>query len=222
LRFRAVIFDLDGLVLDSESGYFMAWQLAAKQMGCELNEAFCLSLSGLHGPVINKRLIEYCGADFDLAVFSSLSGQIWQEQVKNRGIPVKKGFHILLECLRQRALPFCLATNSRRIDAEQCLALAGIGGVFSNIVCRDDVANPKPAADIFIKAAECLGLNNCDCLVLEDSPTGVAAAVAADSPCVYIPSCLPADPDASRQANLVLEDLAQVADFISAGLDHPL
>lgn len=222
LKFCAVIFDLDGLVLDSEAGYFVAWQLAAKQMGYRLSQTFCASLSGLHGPVISRRLTEYCGVDFDIELFARLSGQIWREQVQRQGIPIKTGFHVLLECLQQRGLPYGLATNSRRDDAEQCLAWAGIGDVFSNIVCRDDVANPKPAADLFVKAAELMGVSNAHCLVLEDSPIGVAAAVAAGSPCIYVPSCLPADTKASLQADLVLQDLAQVADFISAGFDHPL
>lgn len=222
LQFRAVIFDLDGLVLDSEAGYFAAWQLAARQMGYSLSPSFCQSLSGLHGPIISQHLTEHCGTDFDIDEFSRLSGQIWLEQVQCLGIPIKKGFEVLIDCLRRRGLPYGLATNSRRIDAEQCLARAGIGDVFSNIVCRDDAANPKPAADLFIMAAQRLGMNNADCLILEDSPTGVAAAVAAGSPCIYVPSCLPADPHASRQADLMLQDLAQVADFISESFDHPL
>ncbi|MGR8932042.1 MAG: HAD family hydrolase [Gammaproteobacteria bacterium] len=222
LEFRAVIFDLDGLVLDSEASYFAAWQQTACRMGYRLSQAFCESLSGLHGTVINQRLIECCGPDFDLSLFSRLSGQIWLEQVGSQGIPIRKGFHTLLGCLRELGLPYGLATNSRRVDAERCLAWAGIDDLFSHVVCRDDVANPKPAPDLFVKTAELLGMCSAECLVLEDSPTGVAAAVAAGSPCIYVPSCLPADPLASEQANLVLKDLAQVADFVSARSDHSL
>lgn len=222
LDFKAVIFDLDGLVLDSETGYFTAWKQAAAEMGYQLGPSFCQSLSGLHGPVINQRLLDYCGADFKLDVFAALSTQIWLEQGQRYGIPVKCGFHKLLNCLQELRIPFGLATNSRRADAERCLDWAGLSGVFPLMVCRDEVDRPKPAADLFIKAATLLGQANEDCLVLEDSPTGVAAALAAGSPCIFVPSCLPADEAASSQANRVMQDLAQVADFISDGFDHPL
>lgn len=221
-RFRAVILDMDGLVLDSEAGYFTAWQLAAEAMGYRLSRDFCESLSGTHGSVISRRLIEYLGADFDIDDFYRLSGQFWRERVELHGIPVKNGFDELLRCLRAYGLPYALATNSRRVDAEYCLARAGLSEVFSVIVSRDEVANPKPAADVFVKTAEALQVKQQYCLVLEDSPIGVAAANAACCPCIFVPSCLPADMHASRLADFVMRDLAEVADFISAAFCHPL
>ncbi|MDD2758823.1 MAG: HAD family phosphatase [Methylomonas sp.] len=222
LDLAAVIFDLDGLVLDSESTYFRAWRFAAQQMGFCLSQGFCESLSGLPGPSIAQRLTEYCGKDFDIDFFFDASTQIWREQVKCSGLPIKPGFHSLLECLREAGLRFALATNSRRIDAEHCLACSGLEAVFSIMICRDDVVHPKPAADIYIKAADVLAVQCSRCLVLEDSPVGVAAAVAAGCPCIFVPSLLPADAKAVREAGYVMQDLAQVADFISAGSPHPL
>ena len=216
LDFKAVIFDMDGLVLDSETGYFTAWQQAACDMGCSLDDAFCTSLSGAHGPVISRRLTAHFGADFDIQRFYALSSQCWREQVQQQGIPVKAGFFELMQRIREMKLPFCLATNSRRQDAEQCLSYAGLAGVFSCMITRDDVKNPKPAPDVFLKAADALGFASNDCLVLEDSPVGVVAAIAAKCPCIFVPSCLPADKQAMRQAHRVLADLKQVADFISA------
>ena len=213
---------MDGLVLDSEAGYFMAWQTAAEQMGCCLSRKFCESLSGMHGPEISQRLLEKCGADFDIENFYRLSGQIWRQTVQQNGIPVKSGFYELLGWIRQRGLPYALATNSRRADAEQCLYWAGLDGTFPIIICRGDVAQPKPAPDLFIKSAETLGVKTSDCLVLEDSPVGIAAAVAADCPSIFVPSLLPADPKALSQASRVMQDLSQVAEFLSASFNHPL
>lgn len=213
---------MDGLVLDSESGYFAAWQQAAAEMGYCLDQAFCLALSGSHGPEITRRLTARFGEDFGLERFYRLSGQIWREQVRQTGIPVKNGFNEALQRAKDLGLPYCLATNSRRIDAEQCLSLAGLDGVFARVFAREDVVHPKPAADIFIKAAEVLNVPANLCLVLEDSPIGVRAAVSAGCVCVYVPSVLPADADASGLAHRVLPDLSAVADFISAGFDHPL
>ena len=213
---------MDGLVLDSESGYFAAWRLAADEMGLQLSEAFCNDLSGAHGAEIRQRLLTHFGLDFELERFYQLSKEIWLQQVQQQGIPVKSGFYRLLNLIKGLNLPYCLATNSRRVDVEQCLLLAGLEGVFDSIICREDVARPKPAADIFIKAAEMLSLPPEYCMVLEDSSIGVTAATAAGCYSLFVPSVLPADREACQQADGVFADLSAVADFISAALDHPL
>ncbi len=222
VEFAAVIFDLDGLVLDSESTYFVAWRLAAAEMGHRLEDSFCATLSGLPGASVHQRLQQYCGLDFDLDRFAALSRQHWLAHLQQQSIPIKPGFFSLLKEIEQRALPFALATNSRRKDAEFCLANAGLADTFRILISRDDVASGKPAPDIFHKAAELLGLPARHCLVLEDSPTGVAAAKAAGASCIFVPSQLPADQDASRAADKVFADLGQVADFVSACRARPL
>jgi len=209
--FKALIFDMDGLVLDSEATYRAAWQLACEQMGYRLPEVFWLGLSGQPGDIVLQQLSKVCGGDFNISKFQQLSAESWCLQVQQQGIPVKKGFFSLLQYLRQQGLPFGLATNSHRREAENCLALAGLDQVFSILIARDQVSQPKPAPDLFLQAAAQLGVAAVDCLVLEDSAVGIAAAVAAKMPCVYIPSCLPADDSAARQALAVLADLGQVA-----------
>ncbi len=220
--FAAVIFDLDGLVVDSEAGYFLAWQQAAALMGFELSPSFCASLSGAHGAIIRQRLLTQLGEHFDLERFNQLSGQLWCEQVAQQGIPVRPGFHTLLDYIQQRQLPYALATNSRLRDVKQCLSFAGLDDVFPLIVSRDDVDNPKPAPDVFMQAARALATGPAQCLVLEDSAIGLTAAVAASCPCILVPSCASIDAQVLRQAVAVLPDLAAVADFISGVSDHPL
>ena len=222
LSFQAIIFDLDGLVLDSEITYFAAWQQAAASMGHVLDEAFCASLSGLHGTAVYQRLRKQCGADFDEASFKALSRQCWLDYLKTHGMPVKPGFFELLQVIEEQKYAFCLATNSRREDAEFCLQAAGLGDVFDTVITRDDVLRGKPSPAIFHTAAARLGLSSADCLVLEDSPVGVAAAYAAEAPCIFVPSRYPIDPLAALQAHGVLKDLAEVADFVSAIGSHPL
>ena len=112
--FSAVIFDMDGLVLDTETTYFVAWQLAAKTMGYELPDSFCLSLSGLHYKDIEPKLMARCGADFNLQAFNQLSGAFWREHVNANGIAIKHGFTQLLEYIEQNRIPYCLATGGKR------------------------------------------------------------------------------------------------------------
>ncbi len=215
-KFKAVIFDMDGLVLDTEATYITAWRQAAEFMEFELTDHFWRTLSGLHGDAVAQQLLNQCGHDFALAHFQRLSGEFWHRHVQQHGIPVKPGFDSLLQMLRKLELPFCLATNSPRQAALDCLLQARLDQVFPIIITRDEVTAGKPAPDIFLQAAAVMGFAAKDCLVLEDSAVGVTAAVAAGCPCLHVPSVYPADKWAAGHALAVLEDLEQAAKFIYA------
>jgi len=221
-RWRAIIFDMDGLVLDSEPTYVKAWQAAADELGFAMPTEFWDGLSGCSGMTVTRRLQEQSGIRFNLEKFQQLSSVYWLAHVQHHGIAVKPGFFAVLDVLTEYGLPFCLATNSPLAAAQQCLAWAGLSDVFSYIVAGDMVAAAKPAPDIFLRAAAELAQPVEDCLVLEDSPTGVRAALAAGTPCVFVPSFHPADAWAVEHADFLMEDLHQVADFISARQHHPL
>jgi HAD superfamily hydrolase (TIGR01509 family) len=212
--FSAVIFDMDGLVLDTETTYSIAWQKASAEMGYDFTEDFCLSMSGLHYQAIEQRLISFCGAGFDLKEFNRLSGNYWHQHVNEQGIPVKKGFFNLLDQLNCKEIPFCLATNSRHVNALKCLKLAGLEGVFSILVSRDDVNKAKPAPDIFLSAAEFLHIPIAHCLVLEDSLTGIKAAVTAGAQSVFIPSVFPVDQAIVDLATYYFNDLDELSQII--------
>lgn len=212
--FSAVIFDMDGLVLDTETTYSLAWQKAAKKMGFSFSDEFCCSLSGLHFQHMEMRLIDQCGVDFDLKYFYQLSGEFWRQHVNQEGIPVMKGVLALIKVLNEKNIPFCLATNSGKDNALECLALAELTGVFSSLITRDQVSHGKPEPDIFIAAAKALNKPINQCLVLEDSMTGILSASYAGAPCVYIPSVFPVDPAIVEMANCFLKDLNELAQNI--------
>lgn len=208
-EFAAVIFDLDGLVLDTESSYFAAWKMAAEKMGYRLDDAFLASLSGLHYQAVEQAIKQCCGENFNTMVFLQLSGLCWRQLVKKHGIAIKPGFQTVLDLLRQHGLPFCLATNSHSDNARECLELAGIDDVFDIIVGREQVQNGKPAPDIVFHAARSMSVSAEDCLVLEDSPAGVMAAKQAGARCVMIPS-MPGN--RSQTADQVLDSLVMLAE----------
>lgn len=207
---------MDGLVLDTESSYRQAWQIAATQLGYPLADEFFLSLSGFHWPAVQQCLLSECGDDFPLQRFEQLSSECWHQFVQQHGIAVKAGFFALLDFIQHQNLPFCLATNSPQADALYCLQQAGLQNTFPHIVSRDQVRQGKPAPDIFFKAATGLGVAIEHCLILEDSLTGVIAAKQAQACVVLVPSVLPVDTRAQALADWVFADLQQVADF----LDH--
>jgi beta-phosphoglucomutase len=192
--FSAVIFDMDGLVLDTEPTYFKAWQQAALAMGYSLSADFCESLSGLHYQAVTEQVLSHCGTDFNLQRFNELSGLYWHEHVNHHGITIRPGFNELLETLLQLDIPYCLATNSSAINASECLSFAKLDHVFTYIISRDDVLNGKPAPDIFLKAADILNIPIQQCLVLEDSHAGIVAAKTAGAYAAWIPATKMLDP----------------------------
>ncbi|MCF6204864.1 MAG: HAD-IA family hydrolase [Methylococcaceae bacterium] len=213
--FSAVIFDMDGLVLDTEKTYFIAWQKAADEMGVSFSDEFCASLSGLQFQDIENQLINHYGVDFDLKRFRKLSGQFWREYVNQKGIPIKKGFFNLINKLKTKQIKFCLATNSGKTNALKCLELANITNLFSTVVSIDHVNKGKPEPDIFIEAAKELKQPVNQCLVLEDSVIGIQAAINASAPCVYIPSVFPVKRTTVNLADCFMMDLDQLAELIN-------
>jgi beta-phosphoglucomutase len=208
--FSAVIFDMDGLVLDTETGYFCAWQQAASAMGYCLSETFCQSLSGLTGNAVTAKLLAKCGTEFDLVTFNKQASLAWHHHVQQHGIAVKHGFAELLNIIQQQGLPFCLASNSRLANVLECLALADLSNVFATIISRDDVQHGKPAPDIFYTAAHRLHVPIAQCLILEDSHAGVVAATTAGALTAFIPSTTPINPATVALCDVMLSDLAQL------------
>jgi HAD superfamily hydrolase (TIGR01509 family) len=216
-EFAGIIFDLDGLVLDTEGSYFSAWKMAAEKMGYGLDDDFLASLSGLHYQAVEQALKDKCGQGFDIEAFSQLSGHCWDQLVTREGIAVKPGFQAFMALIQQNNLPFCLATNSHSDNAHQCLELAGLGGLFEIIVGREHVRSGKPAPDIVLHAARLMRLPADQCLVLEDSITGVAAAKQAGAYCVLIPSIPIEHPPEADQVISSLAELVLIFEAAKSG-----
>lgn len=205
--FSAVIFDMDGLVLDTESTYCQAWQMAGQALGYALTDNFCRALTGLSGTAIEQKLFERWGANFHLPVFKQLSSHLWHKQIKRHGIAIKPGVIEWLNYLNQHAIPYALATNSRRVNVQLCLAVAGLSEAFAIQLTRDEVTEGKPSPAIFRATAERLQKDIRQCLVLEDSPAGVLSAHRAGAYVAYIPSVWPADAQSIRLSHITAHTL---------------
>ncbi len=213
-NFSAIIFDMDGLVLDTEITYLQAWQQAVQKMGYQLDEHFFLSLSGLDSATVKNRLLEYCGSKFNLNYFHKLSSHYWYANVRQHGIKKKKGLESLLNVIKIYKIPYCLATNSIETNARECLAFANLTETFKLIISRDQVKQGKPAPDIFLKAAKLLQQPINNCLVLEDSLIGIKAAQRAGAYSILIPS-QPMQPNEQLISHkAIFNDLTEVSKFI--------
>ena len=208
--FSAVIFDMDGLVLDSEPTYAFAWKKAAEEFGVELDEGFLHGLFGRHADDVEAALAQRIGAGFDRDRYHAAAARHWRAHVASHGIATLPGVENLLSLLDRKGVPYALATNSDGSFATECLRLAGLEGRFPQGVTRDQVAAGKPEPDLFLESARRLGVSAAQCLVLEDSATGLLAARRAGATPVLVLN-RPAPDDLAALAYLSFRTLDELA-----------
>ncbi len=186
----AVVFDMDGTLIDSESVYRAALVHALESVGLAADAAFLHGLSGLAGPEVTARIRARFGADFPLQAFRGHYA-VRRDELAANGIPLKPGAAEALRFVAGRGLPLALATSAHREPALAHLRRLEVLAHFDVLVTREDVAQAKPHPDLFLAAAERLGVAAADCLAVEDSPTGVQAALAAGMMTVMVPDVAP-------------------------------
>lgn len=179
MKVEAVVFDMDGLMLDTEPLYKAAWQRASSELGYELDDSSYAKLVGRQTEDCERALVGQFGSEFPLETFRSRWPQLWRVGVTEFGIPKKPGLLEFLDFIEAAALPFAVATSSDAEYAMFSLRQAGLDGRFELVVTGDQVASGKPAPDIYIEAARRLRVEPTRCLALEDSEAGVLSAAGA-------------------------------------------
>ena len=188
-KIDAVIFDMDGLIFDTERPIRRVILDAAKAAGCEMSEAFYQTMIGVPGPECDALMRDYFGPGFAFDDFRSVC-RSGIARVLGEGVPLKPGAAELLVELRARQMPLALATSSPRDHAEHHLGVADLRRFFTAVATRNDVSRGKPHPDLFLRAAADLRVAPDRCLVLEDSHNGVRAAHAAGCLPVMVPDLL--------------------------------
>ena len=205
---------MDGLVLDTEPTYFIAWQRACRELGYFLSDKMCSDMRAYeYGKVEQKLQIEF-DVNFPIQQFRDLSARHWRSHINIVGINTKPGFDALYGVLNKYRIPFCLATNSRFENTVECLKSADILNCFPEIVTLDQVNCGKPQPDLFLEAAKRLGISPHSCLALEDSYPGIRSAKDAGTIPILIHTEPEIIPDAGRLALMILHSLEQAAELV--------
>ena len=201
---RAVIFDMDGLLIDSERAILDCWRETAAAQSLDLDDSLWLSMVGLHDAGCAELLNGLLGAE--RAQRLTLECKRSYDLLVEDGLPLKAGARELLQDLFDLGVPLAVATSTRGERARIKLARSGIDGYFSHVVTSSDVAHAKPAPDLYLLAAERLGIPPRECIAIEDSEFGVRAASAAGMRVIQVPDLVPPT-DLTRSLATVVESL---------------
>ncbi|WP_049536418.1 HAD family hydrolase [Vibrio harveyi] len=185
MNFQAAIFDMDGLLLDTERVCMRIFQEACEAQNLPFYKDVYLSIIGRNAAGIEVIFRKAYGDDLDRL------HKEWRDRydavVKHQAIPVKEGVIELLEWLKEQGLPIAVATSTAKEVAKKKLELAGLSQYFDNLTTGCEVSHGKPDPEIYLLAASRLDIEPTKCLAFEDSNNGVRAAVAANMVTFQIP-----------------------------------
>jgi len=207
---QAVIFDMDGLLLDSERVALACFEQAACELGAPWTPELGLSLVGLNARDSDRIIATAFGEEFPHERLRERFSELYDGKVAIGDIPLKPWVGELLDYLEAARIPRAVATSTHRVRAEAKLARVHLLARFNALACGDEIIRGKPAPDIYELAAARLGVEPRSCLALEDSNAGIRAAVSASMPAVMVPDLLQPAADIRRYGVPVVESLKDV------------
>jgi HAD superfamily hydrolase (TIGR01509 family) len=210
---ECVVFDMDGVLLDSERLYGRAWRQVGARHGLSgMDETVRLCI-GRNGADICALLVSRYGPDFDGGAFALEVRNDFLDIVDAEGLPLKPGVTELLDWLRRRGCRLALATSSGKSSADRSLREAGLSHYFEFIVTGDMVMRGKPAPDIYRLACEKLGAPPGSCYAVEDSPNGVRSAHAAGLKVILVPDIAEIPDEIVKLSFKTFDSLLEVKKF---------
>lgn len=211
-----IIFDMDGVLIDSERQSNEGWLWAAGQLGVDMPMWLIDSFKGAPAELCCKFFDDYYKGVIDYWEAKELRTQHVYKIRETEGIPVKKGVKDIFEYIRNNGLKCAVATSTRRESAEKTLHEIGVWDYLDAVVYGDEVEHGKPEPDIFLRAAKAIGVNPSEAVVVEDSINGIKAGYAAGMRVVHIPDTIAIDDDIRKLTYMVCADLNGLIDVVES------
>lgn len=212
---KGAVFDMDGLMFDSERLVYETWQMMMDELGFEYNLEIFKNTIGLRTDMAESYYNSLYGERFCYQPLKQRSREIFLKRVSEEGVPIKKGLVDLLEFLKSNNLKIAVATSTSAQTAHKIIRMAGVYDYFDAFVCGDDVRNGKPHPEVFLTAAERLSLPPTECVAFEDSINGIKSAHSAEMTTVMVPDYLQPTEEIIPMIDCLCDDLSQAIEFIS-------
>ena len=211
---EAVIFDMDGVIFDSERLVLVCWEKVSEKYGIQGLEDVFMPCIGTNAEKTKEVVLDHYGQDFPFEEFRKEASVLFHEDVNRNGLPVKKGVRELLEYLKEREIPTAVASSTRLEVVTGELKQAGLYEYFKAVMGGDQLKRSKPEPDIYLMTCEKLGVNPGQAYAIEDSYNGIRSSYSAGMKPIMVPDMLPATEEMLQKSIVVLDDLLLVKDYL--------
>lgn len=217
---EAVIFDMDGVIFDSEALVFACWDRVAEKYGVENVKEACRECLGINAEETKKRFLRRYGKEFPYDIYKKEMSELFHKTAADGGLMLKSGVKELLVFLKEHGYKIALASSTRKAVVEAELSNAGILQYFDEIICGDMVKRSKPKPDIYLTAAEKIKVLPDKCYAIEDSYNGIRSAHAAGMNVIMVPDLLPVNKEMEETCCNIFDSLFQVITLLQKENDY--
>ncbi len=213
---KAVLFDLDGTLIDTEKYYQRVWPLSVEHFGYTMTREQALQLRSLGRPFAPEKFKEWYGDDFDYTKVRTYRKQLFEEVIAKEGIQLKDGVEDILKWLKKKGILISTATATDEERTTRYLKKVGLFEYFDKICCATQVKEGKPKPDLYLYAADQVGVPRENCIAVEDAPNGVKSAHDAGIKTIYIPDTNDDETEVSGLYYKKINSLKYLKDIIEA------
>lgn len=210
---KGAVFDMDGLMIDTEKLLVRFWREASAEHGYDMTVEHVLGIRSLSRKYAIPKLKGIFGEDFDFLSVRARRIELMNSYIDEHGFDVKKGLFELLDYLKSHSYKIAVATATDLTRATAYLNRINALEYFDAIVCGDMIKNGKPEPDIYLEASKQLELEPCECVAFEDSPNGIKSAYTAGCQTIMIPDLTQPDDEVNGMLSAVYESLDKAIDY---------
>lgn len=211
---KAVVFDMDGVLFDTEIVCMKAWMAVAGKNGMPDMEEVFPKCIGLNSNDSRQIVMKAYGEDFDYPRFRQEAADWFQAYMKENGLPIKPGVPEILRWLKDAGYTVGLASSTRSSSVFSHLEQSGFRDYFQTVVTGDMVEHSKPRPDIYLLACRALGVEPEQAYAIEDSPNGIRSAHAAGMRPIMVPDMIAPDEEMRKLSFLIRKDLFEVLEYL--------
>ncbi len=211
---KAVIFDLDGTLIDTEKIYRQVWPKAVRELGVDMKDEHYLAMRSLGRPFAPLKMKEWFGEDFDYDEARRIRKGYFEEYLAEYGIQRKPGAIELLEYLKSKGITTAIATATDIERAGQYMQMTGLEGYFDKVISATMVKEGKPSPYVYLYACEQLGLKPEECIAVEDAPNGIRSAYSAGCRVIMVPDQSGPDEELLSMVIACVDSLSDICKLI--------